>query len=246
MKFEMNRSTLIKVLNNSDFVKEASGVLNEIIDKELDKKDNEIDFDLINECTGALIELKLGVDNPAAIVFPLVSSKNFLSKVGEIGWRSLSRGARAVIVAAAVFAATITASAAVGGITGNTIIENILPPASPETVTEADSVSEKTSENVSSAEVSVTEASSEKEKTNTLRDASIKVKDAEHPEKGYFACYETAGADDVNPKCHYERISFDPDNTIEYPSKFYEKVSDKNTAFNEAEYKKKNCENVVC
>ncbi|MCR5207616.1 MAG: hypothetical protein K6C14_03965, partial [Eubacterium sp.] len=182
----------------------------------------------------------------AAIVFPLVSSKNFLSKVGEIGWRSLSRGARAVIVAAAVFAATITASAAVGGITGSTIIENILPPDSPETVTEADSVSEKTSENVSSAEVSVTEASSEKEKTNILRDASIKVKDAEHPEKGYFACYETAGADDVNPKCHHERISFDPDNTVDYPSKFYEKVSDKNTAFNEAEYKKKNCENSVC
>ena len=256
MAIVINRDIMARVLDNSDFVKESFIILNNFVDIELEKDDNEIDFDLIEECTDAILALKLGIENPASVVFPLVSSKKFLSKVGAVGWRSLSKGARIILIAAAVFAATITASAAaVGNITGNSIIENIIPTTASTIVSEKASET-STVENTSESETEKT--TKEKATENTLHDDnhddnhdnshddSIVVKKAESPKKGRFACYETAGQDEFNPKCHYESVSFNPDNKINYPWSFKEKISNKNTAFNEAEYKKKYCKNSVC
>ena len=244
MNTAITKKIIINVLENKSLTAEITELLNSIVDKELEKDDNEIDFDLIEECTDVLLSLQLGVDAPASIAFPLVSSHKFLSKVGEIGWNSLSKSVRIILIAAAVFAATVTASAAFGNITGNKIFENLIPTHETTTIVETTAVS--TTVNGTTGSVSQTASASNEKASNALRDESEVVCKAQHPQKGYFACYETAGRDEFNPKCHFEKISFNAENVIEYPSSFKETVSNKNTEFDEDEYKRLNCENSVC
>ena len=126
MQLVLNNRIMNNILERKDFNEEAIGLLKLLVDREFEKSDDEIDFDFIDECSNAIVEITVNSDNGSNIVFPILTSKRFLSKMGAIGWNSISKGARIIMVAAVIFATTVTANAAVGTVTGNTIFESII------------------------------------------------------------------------------------------------------------------------
>ncbi len=126
MDLVLDKRVMDNILEVKNFNAEAKELLNLLIDKELEKEDNEIDFEFIDECSDAIVEIELNAENTSRVIFPLLSSRRFLSRAGAVGFKSLSRSARVMLVAAVILATTITANAAVGSITGTTIFRSIV------------------------------------------------------------------------------------------------------------------------
>lgn len=126
MNIVINKIDLKKVLDYHTFYGETVHLLNTLVDNELNKPDDEIDFDFIDECTETLLEINGCIITPEQLAFKIGSSKQILFKAGETGFKSLSTVLKISLVAAAIFAVTISANAAIGSITGTDIIERIV------------------------------------------------------------------------------------------------------------------------
>ncbi len=92
------------------------------MDAELEKE--EPDFDFIEECTGILLEIQDAVIDIDGVV-PFLYSDKVAASVKSNRLKFSKTAARAVLVAAILLATTITANAAITGVTGKSIIENI-------------------------------------------------------------------------------------------------------------------------
>ena len=108
-------SSVINSLKSDDIVL----LLQNMIDEELSKNDENIDTAFIDECVNALLEIEQDENMGFSVLIPLVSANEYLNRItGRRRWNTLSRNARAAIIAAAFATSTIVANAAVTGITG--------------------------------------------------------------------------------------------------------------------------------
>lgn len=102
--------------------------LQSLIQAELDKPDNEVDTDFVDECVNALLEIVQDEDRGFVALVPLVSSEKFLKIISSDNtsrWKSLNRFARIAIIAAVLAGSTFTVNAAVESVTGVNIIGEI-------------------------------------------------------------------------------------------------------------------------
>ncbi len=129
MTVKFNSEILNNIINEKVNTEDALLLINEIIDKELEK--DEPDFEYIEECTDALLELQNeNSDNIEIKPFVYLKRKN----VGKL--KLTKTAVRIILIAAILLATTITASAAVKNVTGKGIIENIVSPETETTVAE--------------------------------------------------------------------------------------------------------------
>ncbi len=122
----LNEQAILKMLNDSSFYDELTAYLNVLIDAELEKPDSQMDCNLIEECTNILLSAESGDKTNAAILIPFVSSERLIDMAkSKTGFASLSKGARAAIIAASVAALTLGSNAAVAATTGINVLSNL-------------------------------------------------------------------------------------------------------------------------
>ncbi len=94
---------------------------------EIDKEENQIDTDFIDECVNTLLELEKEENGFTALV-PLFTSNQFLSKITGSNisrWKTLNRFTRVAVVAAILAGSTFTANAAVEAVTGVNLMAEV-------------------------------------------------------------------------------------------------------------------------
>jgi hypothetical protein len=106
-------------LNSYDVIND----LRNLIQEQLDKPDDEVDIDFVDECVNALLEIEQDEDRSFVALVPLMTSEKFLKvitdgKTSTSKWKSLNRFARIAIVAAVLAGSTFTVNAAVESATG--------------------------------------------------------------------------------------------------------------------------------
>lgn len=122
-RINIDKMTASKI-NSYDIIKD----LQSLIDAELEKPDNEVDIDFVDECVNALLEIEQDRDKGFVALVPLVSSEKFLKLISADStskWKSLNRFARIAIVAAVLAGSTFTVNAAVESATGVNIMGEI-------------------------------------------------------------------------------------------------------------------------
>lgn len=119
MSIDFNKEIMLK-LNNKKFNNdEAVQLLNETIDKELEKESP--DFELIEECTAALEEI-YGIQDEE-IIIPTPESVYKLANQKRI---SFSKNLIRVLIVAAIIVSSFSAYAAYTAATGNEIFKGLL------------------------------------------------------------------------------------------------------------------------
>jgi|GEM_PF-4769209 len=117
-----NKQIANKVFNDDLFREELIIALNELIDIELAKADDEIDFDLIDAYTDALNELydEKGV---VRVFWKLQTIEEFTNSItGSRKWKNLSLGMKIVLAACAVMALVLSANTVTEKVTGYDMI----------------------------------------------------------------------------------------------------------------------------
>ena len=105
MSININEKTLVAVLTETKGKNELITFLNDIIDAEIDKKD-EMNTELVDECVQAIIDLENG-ENPQAIA----TYQSLLKFCHTNAFKKRIRVKRAAVIAAvAAIAATVTVS----------------------------------------------------------------------------------------------------------------------------------------
>ncbi len=122
----LNEQAIAKMLNDSSFYSELKAFLEGLIDAELAKPDAEMNCNLIEECTDILLAAEGGDNNNAAILIPFVSSERLIQMAEKgKGFASLSKGARAAIIAASAAALMLGSNAAVAATTGVNVLSSV-------------------------------------------------------------------------------------------------------------------------
>lgn len=121
----VNEKILSAVLDNKGFDNEIKALLNQLIDEELAKEFDDMDCDLIEECTEMLLEIEQSSDKGLAVIIPLVSSEKIMAQCSGFNFRRLSRGMQAAIVACVILLSSMTVNAAVYKISGINIAEQV-------------------------------------------------------------------------------------------------------------------------
>ena len=123
---KIDEQAVFNMLNDSNFYNELKVFLEGVIGDELAKPDSEMNCYLIEECTDILLDAMSGEGNNSAIIIPFVSSERLMSiAAGDSGFRSLSKGARAAIIAAAVATLLVGGNAAIAATTGVNLLSNM-------------------------------------------------------------------------------------------------------------------------
>lgn len=117
----INKEIIERIFDDKGFINEAYDLLNMLIDLEFEKEDDEVDFDFIDECSHAIIEISSLDENSQSELASILLSEKFNSRIANISKKNLSTGAKLLLIAAVLLASTISVSAAVGNLTGNSI-----------------------------------------------------------------------------------------------------------------------------
>lgn len=112
----VNEKILNSLFNDKNFNTELKAMLNEMIDEELRKEPDAMDCDLIDECTNMLIELEQEEDDGFAVLIPMMSSEKIMAVCKTNGFKYLSRGMRASLIACIIL---------LSGFTANTVIAKV-------------------------------------------------------------------------------------------------------------------------
>lgn len=122
----LNEQAIAKMLEDNNFYAELKAFLEGLIDAELAKPDAEMNCNLIEECTDILLAAEGGDNNNAAILIPFVSSERLIQMAEKgKGFASLSKGARAAIIAASVAVLMLGSNAAIAETTGVNLLANM-------------------------------------------------------------------------------------------------------------------------
>lgn len=120
-----NKKIANEILNNDSLRDELIVTLNELIDAEFLKSDDEIDFELIDTYTDALNELYMGKDI-AAVFWKLQTVEEFIDSItSNKKVNHLARIFRIVAVACALFAIVATSDKVTKDITGEGIATHV-------------------------------------------------------------------------------------------------------------------------
>lgn len=121
----ITKQSIINVLNDEAFLEEAYTLLNDIVDKELEKPEDEINFELIDSCCEAMVEIQTGSNDAVKELLSLFANKEFKEKADKLTVRSLSKSLKVILIAAALMVSMLTITAAAESITGKSILEQI-------------------------------------------------------------------------------------------------------------------------
>lgn len=120
-----NKQIANDIFNDASFHEELIMALNELIDVELAKSDDKIDFDLIDAYTDALNELydEKGV---ARVFWKLQTVEEFTNSItNNKKWKNLSFAMKFTLTACAVMALVISANTVTEKVTGYNVIEQV-------------------------------------------------------------------------------------------------------------------------
>lgn len=122
----VNEKIVNSLLNDNSFNTELKVMLNQMIDEELVKDIDEMDCDLIEECTNMLIELEQQDDDGFAVIIPLISSEKIMAACTKNGFRYLSRGLRASIIAAIILFSAFTTNTVIAKMFDYNIAQEVI------------------------------------------------------------------------------------------------------------------------
>lgn len=120
-----NKQIANDIFNDTTFREELIMALNELIDIELAKQDDEIDFDLIDAYTDALNELydEKGV---ARVFWKLQTVEEFTNSItNNKKWKNLNFALKFTLTACAIMALVISANTVTEKVTGYNVIEQV-------------------------------------------------------------------------------------------------------------------------
>lgn len=120
-----NKRIANEILNDNLFREELITALNELIDIELSRSDDEIDFDLIDAYTDALNELydEKGI---VRVFWKLQTVEEFTKAItGNKKWKKISLGMKITLTACALIALMISANTVTEKITGYDVLEQV-------------------------------------------------------------------------------------------------------------------------
>lgn len=124
-QLKFNKQIANEIFNDTTFREELIMALNELIDIELAKQDDEIDFDLIDAYTDALNELydEKGVSR---VFWKLQTVEEFTNSItNNKKWKNLSFALKFTLTACAVMALVISANTVTEKVTGYNVIEQV-------------------------------------------------------------------------------------------------------------------------
>lgn len=124
-QIKFNNKIANDIFNDNLFREELIKALNELIDIELTKSDDEIDFELIDAYTDALNELydEKGI---ARVFWKLQTVEEFTNSItGNKKWKKLSLAMKITLTACALFAFVISANTVTEKVTGVDVIEQV-------------------------------------------------------------------------------------------------------------------------
>ena len=124
-QIKFNKQIANNIFNDNSFREELIMALNELIDIELAKSDDEIDFDIIDAYTDALNELynEKGV---ARVFWKLQTVEEFTNSItNNKKWKNLSFALKFTLTACAVMALVISANTVTEKVTGYNVIEQV-------------------------------------------------------------------------------------------------------------------------
>ena len=124
-QIKFNKQIANDIFNDRLFREELIMALNELIDVELSKSDDEIDFELIDAYTDALNELydEKGI---ARVFWKLQTVEEFTNSItGNKKWKKLSLAMKITLTACALFAFVISANTVTEKVTGYNVIEQV-------------------------------------------------------------------------------------------------------------------------
>lgn len=124
-QIKFNKQIANDIFNDRLFREELIVALNELIDIELSKSEDEIDFELIDAYTDALNELydEKGI---ARIFWKLQTVEEFTNSItGNKKWKKLSLAMKITLTACALFAFVISANTVTEKVTGYNVIEQV-------------------------------------------------------------------------------------------------------------------------
>jgi uncharacterized repeat protein (TIGR02543 family) len=126
MDIQLNENMINSLLDDTQFYKDYKAMLNEIIDQELEKSVDEMDCDLIDDCTNMLIELEQENNKDGfAVIIPTLTSERIIRACNKRNFKSLSAGMKASVVACIILLSAITCNAAVYKISGYNIAQEV-------------------------------------------------------------------------------------------------------------------------
>lgn len=126
MNILVNEKVMRSLFNDNDFNTELKAMLNEMIDEELMKEPEDMDCDLIDECTDMLIELEQEEDDGFAVMIPLLSSEKIMAACGRKGFKALSRPVRASLIACIVLLSALTANTVIAEVFDYNIAKEVV------------------------------------------------------------------------------------------------------------------------
>lgn len=126
MNILVNEKVLRSLFNDNDFNTELKIMLNEIIDEELLKEPEDMDCDLIDECTDMLIALEQENDDGFAVMIPLISSEKIMAACRKKGFKSLSRPVRGSLIACIILLSAFTANTVIADVFDYNIAKEVV------------------------------------------------------------------------------------------------------------------------
>lgn len=149
----INKEIMVKVLDDKTFKDEVCELLNRLIDLELDKKDSEIDFDFIEECSRVIILVQNNEDLFNKELEDIFANDEMIKKMKKFGRKGISTSLKVILIAAVLLLSTITANAAVNEFTGKSIIENLASASEEDTTVLSDETTTVHEEEATSAHI---------------------------------------------------------------------------------------------
>lgn len=122
----VNEKVINSLFDDKDFNTELKAMLNKMIDEELEKDTDEIDCDLIDECTDMLIELEQKEDNGFAVLIPMMSSDKIMAACKTNGFKYLSRGMRASLIACIILLSALTANTVIAKVFDYNVAQEVV------------------------------------------------------------------------------------------------------------------------
>lgn len=122
----VNEKIVNSLLNDNSFNTQLKAMLNQMIDEELVKDIDEMDCDLIEECTNMLIELEQQDDDGFAVIIPLISSEKIMAACTKNKFRYLSKGLRASIIAAIILFSAFTTNTVIAKMFDYNIAQEVI------------------------------------------------------------------------------------------------------------------------
>lgn len=122
----VNEKVINSLFDDKDFNTELKAMLNKMIDEELEKDTDEIDCDLIEECTDMLIELEQKEDNGFAVLIPMMSSDKIMAACKTNGFKYLSRGMRASLIACIILLSALTANTVIAKVFDYNVAQEVV------------------------------------------------------------------------------------------------------------------------